>query len=124
MNNSDFNNHGNNIDKMDHLVVARRRMSNNMVNINKIDDGNISSSSVVANDMNSMFTKVSSVSYIVSSFSHLTISYYCICKEIARDALTDILFLLSVCISIQVTFDIRKFRKIKSRTYHIMVTIW
>lgn len=67
MNNSDFNinNHGNNIDKMDHLVVARRRMSNNMVNINKIDDGNISSSSVVANDMNSMFTKVSEVSYIV-----------------------------------------------------------
>ena len=65
MNNSDFNNHGNNIDKMDHLVVARRRMSNNMVNINKIDDGDISSSSVVANDMNSMFTKVSSVSYIV-----------------------------------------------------------
>ena len=65
MNNSDFNNHGNNIDKMDHLVVARRRMSNNMVNINKIDDGNISSSSVVANDMNSMFTKGSSVSYIV-----------------------------------------------------------
>jgi hypothetical protein len=56
MNNIDFNNV--NIDKMNHLVVPRRALSAN-ININKIDVDNNSSSSAVADDMNSMFTKVS-----------------------------------------------------------------
>jgi archaellum component FlaF (FlaF/FlaG flagellin family) len=50
----DFNNV--NINKMDHLLVPSRAMS---ININKNDDDNNSSSSAVADDMNSMFTKVS-----------------------------------------------------------------